>query len=349
MIMLLWQKGKKYFLPDIIFLAGVVLSLVLGLILFVLSHLLMSGGTAVPGSPLSLTILAVSPTTSDPTASFLQSVFTLHQNAVQWLDRPKSILDFTDPVATYDNPAVQQLWGVMLFIADSIIGIFIVLAGYQIIFAGLSARYGEALEALPNLLFAAIGANISLLFASFWIDLNNLLCSLMLAQLHVTVHPMGFFATIGAFLAIGILAIPLIIFSVILVFILGCQMVARLGVLLFLTVMLPLLFVFLANPKTQRYGQAGISAYVTGALVQFLQIACLTLGTQVLVPFTYLNIGPSEAVAPVISFLAGLAVLWLTIRIPGMLRSWALSSVAESGSAARSLAVAAGLKLLRIK
>lgn len=348
MLPFLHQKCKKYFLLDIIFLGIVFFLLVLGLVLSLLSHL-WSGNVGL-GSSLSLTIAAATPAPSLP---FTDSVFTLHQNAIAWLDRPKSIFDFTDPAATYDNPGVRQLWFILLFIADSLVGILIVLAGYQILFAGLSTRYGEALETLPNLIFAAIGANISLLFASFWIDLNNLLCSLMLTQQNVPDHPMSLFTVLGVGLGLTIATIPLIVILTILVIILGVQMVARLGIILFLTVFLPVLFVLLANSRTQRFGQAGLAAYVTAVLVQFIQLTCVTVGEKVLLPFLTLNIGPAEGIAPLINIMAGIGLLWLTLRIPALLRQWALASIADSGNAARSLLVAGsvklGAKLLHIK
>ncbi len=346
MIKLAWKQFKKLFLPDIIFFMIVMLSLAFGFVLFFLSHLPPIGRVELGSLPL-LTGLDI-PLPSIPLPSIpMSAIFALNQHTVQWLDQPKSIFDFTDPAATYDNTGVKDLWGLSLFIADSIILVFIILAGYRILFAGFSSRYSEALEALPNFIFAAIGANISLLFARFWIDLNNLLCGLMLAQAGTESHPMSGFGAIalGAFLAI--IAIPLVLVLTLLMIILGIQMAARLGIILFLTVFLPILFILLANHQTQRFGHAGLSAYVTAVLVQFIQLTCITISGKVLLPFLSENIGPAEGIAPFATIIGGIALLWITLRIPSMLRSWALQPVAESSRAALSLLFVAGAQLTR--
>lgn len=338
MIQRLWNRCKKFFLPDIIFFGVVLLFLLLGLALFLLSHLPVSAGLGLRSTQ-SLLLLDI-PLPSLPS----NAVFTLHKDAVQWLNQPKSIFDFTDPGATYNNPTVKQFWLIFLFIADLMIGIFIVLAGYQVIFAGLSSRYSEALEALPNLLFAAIGANISLIFARFWVDLNNLLCTVMIAQ--VDGHSLLGFGAFLAGLAFSTITIPIIVILLILVILLGVQMAARLGIIILLTVFLPILFAMLAHYQTRRFGQSGLSSYVTAVLLQFLQLACILLGATVLLPFVSANIGPADGIASVATILAGIALLWITLRIPSLLRQWALQPVADSSRAASSLAVAIAARLI---
>lgn len=340
MIQQLWNRWKKFFLPDIIFFGVVLLFLLLGLILFFLSHLGRGLGLG-SAQPLLLLDIPLPKIPSDP-------VFTLHKDAIQWLNQPKSIFDFTDPGATYSNTSVKQFWLIFLFIADLMMGFFIVLAGYQVIFAGLSSRYGEALESLPNLIFAAIGAHISLIFAQFWIDLNNLLCNLILTQVYVDSHPMSGFAAFITGVVITIITIPILILLVILIIILGIQMATRLGIIIFLTALLPVLFALLALDQTRRFGQAGLFSYVTGVLLQFLQLACIALGAKVLVPFLSANIGPTDGIAPVATILAGIALLWITLRIPGLLRQWALQPIADSGKAASSVFVKGVARLMRL-
>lgn len=271
--------------------------------------------------------------------SFGKVFTTLYQSALQWLDR---LLAYTDPAATYDSPAVKELWTVMLIIADSTVSIFIILAGYQIIFSGFGGgnRYIQALEELPRLIFAFIGANISLLFARFWIDLNNIVCAILLVQ--VQEHPLSVFGGI----TLTLVVLPLLALLLLLILLLGIQMAVRLGMIIFLTIWLPVLFIMLASRHTQQFAQAGLRGYPTVVLTQMLQVSCLVLGVKIFLPFLNLSIGPEATIAPIATILSGIALFWITLRIPGMLRSWALQPVAESSHAASAIISATVARLL---
>jgi hypothetical protein len=321
------------FLPDLFFLATVVLLFLLGLFLSLFSSLgrgwVKKGGEIhLFHSQAALTI-SVPPLLPQLFQVVIDEILGLNRDVLLWLGRQGSILVLTDPAATYSNGAVFDLWRVVLFLADGTIGIFIVLAGYQILLSGFSARYAEALEELPRILFAGIGANVSLLFARFWIDVNNMLCAVMLAQ--VGGHPLSAFSSIVLAVNLTLLVIPLAMLLVFMLVVLGVQMTVRLGVILFLIVGLPALFILLANRHTRHIGQAGITGYVSAVMVQLLQVTCLVVGVRVLLPFLALNIDQTSALAPLASILASIALLWLTLRIPSMLRQWSLQPIAESG------------------
>ncbi len=345
-------KTYRYFWLDLAFLGVLELlaltSLLLALFLTPIGGLVRGGesypffsfaigaATTPPISPPQL-LPQLSLSVSDTITSVLRSIF-------EWLGRQGSLLVYTDPAATYANPSVTELWGIVLAIADSTIGIFIVLAGYRILLGGFSARYTEALEALPRLVSAFIGANVSLVFARFWIDLNNLLCALMLTQ--TANHPLSAFSIFITVVGLNIFILPFLAFFTLLLLILGIQMVVRLALILFLTVCLPVLFVLLAHRHTQRIGQAGISAYIAAVMTQVLQLTCLTIGEKVLLSFLLAHLAPATALAPLATLLVGIGLLWLTLRIPSMLRQWSLAPIAESGQAALSLIV---VSLARIR
>ncbi len=331
MLRQIYKRYNTQFMPEILLFLLCTILFLCGLSLSLLSTSPWLHGK----QELSMAVTATLPPQLLPTLlrPVGEALTSLYQGALQWLDRQASLLTFTDPAATYDSPAVKEMWTVVLIIADGTIGIFIVLAGYRVIFSGFGGgnSYVQALEELPRLVFACIGANISLLFARFWIDLNNLLCGILLAQTNG--HPISIVsvATITAFL--NILLLPLFALLVLLIVLLGIQMAVRLGMIIFLTIWLPVLFIMLASRHTQQFAQAGIRGYPTVVLTQMLQISCLTLGVKVLLPFLSLTIGPETAIAPIATILAGIALFWITLRIPSMLRSWALQPVAESGHA----------------
>jgi len=281
--------------------------------------------------------LAAIPLPDPFTGPIIDAFKMVYQGAVAWLNRQGSLLVFTDPAATYNNPAVRQLWTIVLIISDSGGGILIVLNGYHIILAGFGSRYAEALEALPTLLFAAIGANVSLLFARFFIDLNNLVCAILLAQMGG--QALGAFQTVALVALLTTIALPLLALLALLIIALGIQMSVRLAIIIFLSVVALAFINILANHHTKRFGQAGLTAYPVAVFTQMLQLSVLILGEKTLLPFLAASIGPTTALAPVAQLLAGLALFWVTLRIPGMLRQWALAPVAESSQALRAVLI----------
>ena len=333
-----WENCKQRFLPDLLFLGILLLLLLLSCLLAGLEDMrgtrlffLQATVLGPPGlfSP-SQILNWLTQSASDP-------ISTIFQQVIAWLGRQGSLLTFTDPGATYNNPSVRELWGAVLAIADSIIAIFIVLAGYRIILGGFGTRYTEALEELPRLIAAFIGANVSLLFARFWIDLNNLLCAVMMAQ--TANHPLSDFSVLTSTPSI-VAIFPLVALLGILIIFLGIQMTVRLALILFLIVCMPVMFILLASTHTRHVAHAGINSYIVTTLVQALQLTTLVLGIKVLFPFLIGSIGSSTVLAPVATVLAGLGLFWVTLRIPSMLRQWALQPIAESGDAARSIIVA---------
>ncbi len=333
MLQQLREKSKRLFLPDLIFLLMCVSLVVLGLLFFLLSQL---ASRYVGVSPtLSITTIVNVPA-SDSFGTFADAVKTLYQNALEWLNRQGSLLIYTDPKATYDNPVVKQFWSIMLFISDSLLALFLILNGYQIIFGSFSPRYAEAIETLPTLIFAAIGANISLLFARFWIDINNLLCVVLFAQMEDHLLS-GIETTTSA--NITVITLPLIVLLALLLIGLGLEMSVRLGVIIFLTIWLAVLFSLLSHRYTSQFGRAGLTAYPVVVLMQTLQLSCLVVGGKVLLPFLMASLGQTSGAASVAALLASIVLLWVTLRIPIMLRQWVFAPVAESGKAFRLLVV----------
>ncbi|QBD82440.1 hypothetical protein EPA93_43285 [Ktedonosporobacter rubrisoli] len=326
------MKYSRSLLPDALFLAVLLLFLLLGLFLGLLSSFYgWTFGVEVHH------FLAYIPRvfSSLQSASIVDQLADLAQQVIQWLGRQGSILWYTDPQATYNNDNVKEIWSVVLAVSDSTVGIFIALAGYQIILGGYGPRYVSALEELPRLIFSAIGANISLIFAQFWIELNNLLCTVILAQ--IKIPPLSTLSAIVPVVATSIVLLPLVFLLIVLVVILAIQMAVRLAIIILLIVCMPALFLMLANRHTAAIGQSGIMSYISAVFSQTLQVTVIILGINVLLPFVMASFGQSTALAPLANLVAGIALLWVTLRIPGMLRSWALQPVAESGQVASRL------------
>lgn len=225
----------------------------------------------------------------------------------------------------------------MLFISDSLLAVFLILNGYQIILGSFSSRYAEALETIPTLIFAAIGANISLLVGRFWIDINNLFCVVLFTQVGGDHLLSGIETATSA--DITVITLPLIALLALLLIGLGLEMSARLGVIIFLTIWLAVLFSLLSHRYTSQFGRAGLTAYPVVVLMQTLQLSCLVVGGKVLLPFLIESLRQTSGAAPVAALLASIVLLWVTLRIPIMLRQWVFAPIAESGKAFRLLII----------
>ncbi len=228
-------------------------------------------------------------------------ITTLYQAVTQWLNRENSLMTWTEPTATYQNQAVHDLWLLMLAIVDATLVIILLLSGYEVlVVGGFGGRYATALEVLPRVFLAIIGANVSFAFAGFWLELNNVLCAIMDAQTANQPLPVVDLAAVIPALNVPI-ALLILVLSLLAVF-LGFQMLARLALLVFFIVLLPVLFALLASRRTQSIGQTGIGGYIGAALVQFLQLTCLTIGAKMLLPFLQLHIGPNTTTLAAIFF-----------------------------------------------
>ena len=110
------------------------------------------------------------------------------------------------------------------------------------------------------------------------------------------------------------------------------QMLLRLALLVLLMVLAPPAFLCWALPQTQGYARLWTSTFAATVFVQFFQVSALALGAM-LISYTstahLLNLDRT-----LLSLLISIAVLYLVLRIPGMLRVYALRPVAEAGPAA---------------
>jgi hypothetical protein len=152
-------------------------------------------------------------------------------------------------------------------------------------------------------------------------------------------HPMFAFY-LAALPGLNAIAVLLLALLSVLIVIFAIQLIVRLALIVFLIICLPALFLMLANRHTMRFGQAGISSYITAVVTQFLQLTVMTAGTKILLPFLTARLDHASGLASMAILLEGIALFWLILRIPGLLRQWSLSPIAESGQAVRAFAYA---------
>ncbi len=285
-----------------------------------------------------------------------QNIFNVLQPLVDAVNQ--SSLNFitqTSPAGTYQNPTVIQFTMWSIGVVNAAVAIFIIIVGYNIMIARqIGADHYELMEFLPRLALAVLAANFSLFFIRLFIDLENALNLGVINLFSLTILTntiVGVFH--GNILGAGLLTFVLAIVLGVMDLLVAWQMLLRLALLILLIVLAPLAFLCGALHQTQGYLRLWISTFAATVFIQFFQVSALAIGSTLISYVTaanLFNLGGS-----LLSIITSSAVLFLVLRIPGMLRIWALRPVAEAGPAALRAAqgtiesaVGTGLRLMAL-
>ena len=264
-----------------------------------------------------------------------KALFSVIQPIVDTIDRTSlNFITQTPPAGTYSNATVMQFTTWSIGVVDAAVAVFIVIAGYNLMIARqIGARYHDVMEVLPRIALAVLAANLSLFFIRFFIDLENALCqgvTDLFGLTFLTNTIVGLFQ--GNLVSAGLLVFLLAMVLGVMNLLLAGQMLLRLALLVLLIVLAPPAFLCWALPQTQGYARLWTSTFAATVFVQFFQVSALALGTM-LISYTstahLLNLDST-----VLALLISIAVLYLVLRIPGMLHVYALRPVAEAGPAA---------------
>jgi hypothetical protein len=263
-----------------------------------------------------------------------QSIFGVLQPLID--DVNQNSLNFitqTPPAATYQNAAVIQFTSWSLSVVDAAVAIFIVIAGYNIMIARqIGADYHDVMEFLPRLVLAVLAANFSLFFVQMFIDLVNALNLGVIDLFALTILTntiVGIFQ--GNIVGAGLFAFVLAMILGVMDLLLAWQMLVRLALLILLIILAPLAFLCGALRQTQGYLHLWSSTFAATVFIQFFQVSALAMGGMLLSYVTganLFNLGGS-----ILSIVTSTGILYLVIRIPSMLRVYALRPVAEAGAA----------------
>jgi hypothetical protein len=264
-----------------------------------------------------------------------KALFSVIQPIVDTIDRTSlNFITQTPPAGTYANATVMQFTTWSVGVVDAAVAVFIVIAGYNLMIARqIGARYHDVMEVLPRIAMAVLAANLSLFFIRFFIDLENALCqgvTDLFGLTFLTNTIVGLFQ--GNLVSAGLLVFLLAMVLGVMNLLLAGQMLLRLALLVLLIVLAPPAFLCWALPQTQGYARLWTSTFAATVFVQFFQVSALALGTM-LISYTstahLLNLDST-----VLVLLISISVLYLVLRIPGMLHVYALRPVAEAGPAA---------------
>ncbi|MCL4239720.1 MAG: hypothetical protein KJ048_00055 [Dehalococcoidia bacterium] len=252
----------------------------------------------------------------------VNAVFTLIGQAmleairgfVDWaLGMGGSSLNFvtrTPAEGTYDSPTVRSLYDFSRAIVNAALAVVVMWGGFNVIIKEHTrSPYHEAMELLPRVILAALAANLTLEFARMLIDINNALAAgvgdVGLPGYDQATPSQEGLALIFTAVAYGIVAILLVF-----------QMLMRLALLAMLIVLGPIAALLWVLPQTQQWTRWWTDLFVITVFQQTVQVMVLALGTALMVELT-----PGSVSNALLTMLLGLAVCWLTLKVPSLLRS----------------------------
>src|SRR6266487_3675838 len=279
------------------------------------------------------------------------------QNAAQWMAQqvmgalqpvigaimhnPLNILTQTPPADTYQNPTVITWWQSFLAVVDLALASLIVIGGYNVVVGRhLGLPHSELAEFLPRLLLAFGAAHFSLFFLGLFIDLENALnvVALNLAGTSMLTNIITALFQ-GNLAAEGLLVWVLTFVLGVMAILLGAQMAVRLALLWVLLVLSGPGLACFALPQTMGYGRMWLSLTATTVLVQFFQVVTLALGGMLVTSLGASNLfGVGGTLA---NLLVCVALIYLVLRIPGIVHRFALRPMMDASRAAAGAATEA--------
>jgi hypothetical protein len=216
----------------------------------------------------------------------------------------------TPAEGTYESPTVRSLWDFSRALVNLALAAIVMWGGFNVMIKEHTrSPYHEVMELLPRLILAALAANLTLEFAKGLIDANNAI-SAGVGQVglpgydQATPNQEGM-ALIFTALAYGVVAVLLVL-----------QMLMRLALIDMLIVLAPIAALLWVLPQTQSWAHWWADLFPITVFQQAIQMMVLRLGSALMVELT-----PGSLSNALLTLLLGIAVCWLTLKVPSLLLS----------------------------
>lgn len=232
-----------------------------------------------------------------------------------------------DPSPPLDQTLLTFLgWGQT--VTEAALAFIIVIGGFNLM---LGRQMGTSVhglsEFIPRIVLTFLAAMVSPLILQAFITLNNVLCQGVMSLFAFTALTNILVNLLSAGFSDGwIIFLFLLVVGIMLLLLIG-QMLARLAFAAFLCALGPLGLLCFALPQTLSWGRLWLRQFSLTIFVQFLQVAMLCLGGALLSDIVKLasplfaNISDAQIM---LEAMLATALLWLTLRLPGMVREWAM-------------------------
>lgn len=242
-----------------------------------------------------------------------------------------------DPSPPLDQTLLTFLgWGQT--VAEAALAFIIVIGGFNLLLGRQMGTNVHGLsEFIPRVVLTFLAAMVSPLIIQAFITLNNTLCQGVMSLFAFTALTNILVNLLSAGFSDGwIIFLFLMVAGIMLLLLIG-QMLARLAFAAFLCALGPLGLLCFALPQTLSWGRLWLRQLSLTIFVQFLQVAMLCLGGALLSDIVKLasplfaNISDAQIM---LEAMLATALLWLTLRLPGMVREWAMRGPSsEAGQA----------------
>jgi hypothetical protein len=284
------------------------------------------------------TLPAASCDMTDTGTCLAQSIFSWIATQVQQTVQPITdsvlqndidIIYQTPAEDSYQNSTVMTINAAFVVVMDVALATLLLIGAYNLMIGehvGLPhASFGEL---IGRLVLVVCAIHFNLYFLGLFVELENALA------LEVN-HATGI-AQLANLLA-GLVTNPgmtvltfllLIIISIFVLWLLG-QMIVRIALVAVCLALAPLGLGCLMLPQTMRWGRLWLTTFASAIMVQLVQVTALSLGGVFLTELastSLLRLDKQIAVA----FLA-IGMLFLVLKIPGMMQQWALHPMMQFG------------------
>ncbi len=214
----------------------------------------------------------------------------------------------TPAAGTYGSPTVRSLWDFSRALVNVALAVIVMWGGFNVMVKEHTrSPYHEVMELLPRVILGALAANLTLEFARFLIDANNAIAGAVgqvgLPGYDQTTPAQEGIALIFTALAYGIVAILLVF-----------QMLMRLALIDMLIVLAPVMALLWVLPQTQSWARWWADIFPITVFQQAIQMMVLRLGSALMVELT-----PGSLSNALLTLLLGIAVCWLTLKVPSLL------------------------------
>jgi len=260
-------------------------------------------------------------------------------------DSSLNIITQTPAAGTYESSTVRTLWDFSRGVANAALAVIVMWGGFNVVLKQHTrSPYDGVMELLPRVILAALAVNLTLEIARMLIELNNAFAGAV-GEGSLPGYDQANASQSG--MAMVMVAVTYGIVALLLAF----QMLMRLALICMLIVLAPVMVVTWVLPQTQGWARWWAHLLPITVFQQAVQVLVLRLGTALMVELT-----PGSASNALLTLLLGIAVCYLTLRVPSLLSSQTrfagLSSVvslvvlsrAVGGLGARGGAAAAGAR-----
>jgi hypothetical protein len=215
----------------------------------------------------------------------------------------------TPAEGSYGSPTVRAMWDFSRALVNVLLAVIVMWGGFNIMVKEHTrSPYHEVMELLPRLILGALAANLTLEFARFLIDANNALSAAVgqvtLPGYDAATPTQEGVALIFTALAYGVVAILLVL-----------QMLMRLALIDLLIILAPVAALLWVLPQTQGWARWWANLFPRVVFQQAIQMMVLRLGSALMVELT-----PGSLSNALLTLLLGIAVCWLTLKVPAILQ-----------------------------